>query len=98
MATGAHRRAHGAEFAARRFGCVSAVFGESLPAWTVAVSALCCLAVLVYHASRKAIARIVVEKAAARPLRPDAGTRIRRQGCRASVACGGLLSGMKRAS
>ncbi len=41
---------------------------------------------VVHHASRKAFARIVVEKAAARPLRPNAGTRIRRQDCRAGVA------------
>src|SRR5713226_1084580 len=81
VAPGAHRRTHGAEFASRRYGCASAFFGESVPACSAASGALRHLAILVHDARGKACAGHVVEKAAAGPLCPYAGTRSRWKNC-----------------
>src|ERR1700731_2135736 len=73
VAPGAHRRAHGAEFASRRCRRAFAFCRQSLSARAAAPSARRDLAILVHDANGKTFARHVVEKTADRPLRPDAG-------------------------
>src|ERR1700674_2903728 len=86
VAPGANSRADGAEFASWRFRCVTTLCGQPVSALPAAPSARRDLAILVRDARREAFRRHLVEKAAARPLRSDAGARIRWKNCRLRMA------------